>query len=133
MNLESKVFPTIISFFKSQYFKFLIIGGINTLFGYIVLTFFLWLQLPHSLAFLIGTLIGIIFNFFTTGRLVFKSSNNKLFFRFILGYLFLYVLNLSLFKGFLFLIPNQYLASFFSTALVSIPAYFVNKKFIFAR
>jgi putative flippase GtrA len=52
-------------------FRFLLVGGINTMFGYGAYAFFLWSGLHYASAALFATIAGVIFNFFTTGRLVF--------------------------------------------------------------
>ena len=80
-----------------QFMKFIFIGGINTLFGYGVYLFFLFFGLNFAIAALVSTILGIIFNFFTTGRFVFNSKNNSLFFRFILVYVLIYFFTVKLF------------------------------------
>ena len=114
-----------------QFMKFIFIGGINTLFGYGVYLFFLFFGLNFAIAALVSTILGIIFNFFTTGRFVFNSKNNSLFFRFILVYVIIYfftVIGLSIlysngisyeFGGAILILPNVFLS------------FFLNKKFVF--
>ncbi|MBT3778024.1 MAG: GtrA family protein [Pelagibacteraceae bacterium] len=114
-----------------QFMKFIFIGGINTLFGYGVYLFFLFFGLNFAIAALVSTILGIIFNFFTTGRFVFNSKNNSLFFRFILVYVLIYfftVIGLSIlysngisyeFGGAILILPNAFLS------------FFLNKKFVF--
>ena len=67
-------------------FRFLVIGVVNTLFSYLIYTVLVLLGLHYSLATLIATILGIIFNFFTTGRIVFKNQQNALLPRFVLVY-----------------------------------------------
>ena len=62
---------------KNQTFiRFIFIGVINTIFGYGIYLIFLFAGLNFALAVLLSTILGVIFNFFTTGRFVFNSTNN---------------------------------------------------------
>jgi putative flippase GtrA len=81
--------------------RFLFVGAINTLFGYSVFAFFVLIGLHYALAALLGTVLGILFNFKTTGTIVFKNHDNRLILRFFGVYGFMYVIgvaNLKLFK-----------------------------------
>ena len=49
-------------------------GVLNTLFGFGCYSFFLWIGLHYVWAALFGNILGVLFNFFSTGRLVFSSS-----------------------------------------------------------
>jgi putative flippase GtrA len=44
---------------------------------------------------LLATILGVLFNFQTTGKLVFGSKNNKLIFRFVLVYVVTFLLNVE--------------------------------------
>lgn len=68
-------------------------GGLNTLFGYGLFAFFIFLHFNYLVAITFGTIIAIIFNFKTTGLIVFKSNDNKLIFKFFGVYLIVYILN----------------------------------------
>ena len=48
-----------------------------------------------TIAAFFSTLLGIIFNFFTIGRLVFQSKNNALFYKFVFVYGFLYLISIA--------------------------------------
>lgn len=81
--------------------RFLCVGAINTVFGYSAFAFFFLIGLHYALAALFGTILGILFNFKTTGTIVFKSHDNRLILRFFGVYGFMYVIgvaNLKLFK-----------------------------------
>ena len=56
-----------------QFFKFLAVGALNTLFGYGVFSTLIVLGMNAGLSLFIATLSGVLFNFFSTGRLVFAS------------------------------------------------------------
>jgi putative flippase GtrA len=69
------------------------VGLINTLFGYLLFIFLIWLNLHYWLALLISQIIGVLFNYKTTGYLVFENKSNKLIFYFFLVYGFMYLIN----------------------------------------
>jgi putative flippase GtrA len=116
-----------------RFFRFLVVGGINTLFGYIVYAGFILLNLHYSLAALFSTILGIIFNFFTTGRIVFKDRRSNLIVRFFGVYAVYYVLNVSLLK----LLTAQGLNSLVSGAITALPlavlSYFLSRTFVFKQ
>ena len=70
----------------SQFVRFLLVGGLNTAFGYALFGAIYLLTSRHTLAVVIATIIGVIFNFFSTGRLVFAYCGALAFVPFVLGY-----------------------------------------------
>lgn len=125
----------ILSFLKqnSQFIRFLFIGGINTLFGYSVYVTGLILGLHFSLAALFANILGVLFNFKTTGRFVFKSRNNALIFRFIGVYIFLYLLNVSLLNLFHLFSFDLKIAGAMTLLPLAILSFLLNKAFVFKR
>lgn len=78
-----------------QFVKFLLVGGLNTLFGCLMFSTFIFLRLPFQLANLLTLILGVLFNFKTTGILVFRSHNNALIFKFLAVYLISYAVSTS--------------------------------------
>ena len=78
--------------------KFLVVGGINTVFGYSCYAGFLFMGLHYSLAALFATLVGIAFNYLTTSRFVFNASSANISrgLGFVLVYSLQYFINISL-------------------------------------
>lgn len=74
---------------------FVLVGVLNTLFGYGCYALLLWLGLHYGMATLLGTILGVLFNFRTTGRLVFQNHDNRLLGRFILVYVVGYGANVA--------------------------------------
>lgn len=54
--------------------RFLIIGGINTLFGYSCYAGLLFLGFHYAWAALFGTILGVLFNFVNTSKFVFDAN-----------------------------------------------------------
>jgi putative flippase GtrA len=80
-----------------QFVKFLFVGLLNTLFGYAVFAALVYAGVPAMPALVLTYVVGVLFNFVTTGRLVFSGSRASLA-RFIAGYVVIYFFNLALFK-----------------------------------
>jgi putative flippase GtrA len=76
--------------------RFFVVGGANTLFGYGAYATLLFVGLHYAAAALLGTIAGVIFNFFTTGRLVFGHARSDAIGRFVAVYALLYGVNVAL-------------------------------------
>jgi putative flippase GtrA len=80
---------------------------------------------------LVSQICGILFNFKTTGTIVFRNRNNRLIFRFFGVYLLTYLLNYGLLR----LLESFGVGRLVGGAIVVLPlallAYFLNKKFVF--
>ena len=74
--------------------RFIGVGFLNTLVGYGIYAVFIALGVRYLFALLAATIIGVIFNYFSFGRLVF-NSNGSLgnFVKFIIGYTAVYFAN----------------------------------------
>lgn len=113
--------------------KFILVGIINTVFGYIVFASLIALGLHYTLAIFLGTCLGIIFNFHTFGRLVFNNQKYNLLYKFIITYGIIYIVNISVVKWLLSLGLNIYLAGFLSTILMAGLSYTLNKLWVFRK
>lgn len=76
--------------------RFLIVGTINTGFSYLIYAVCLYIGFRYQFANLIAVILGIIFSFKTQGHFVFKNPNNKLFGRFLLSWLFIYLCTIGI-------------------------------------
>ena len=68
------------------FIKFLAVGVLNTLFGYGIFALLLFIGLHYAVASILATICGVLFNFKTTGTLVFNNNDNRLIFKFISVY-----------------------------------------------
>lgn len=78
---------------RSKFVRFLLVGGLNTAFGYGLYALLILLHVPYPLAVFLSTTAGVLFNFKTYGTLVFGSHDNRRIWRFIAVYALVYVLN----------------------------------------
>ena len=120
--------------FSWRFLKFLMVGALNTVFGYSVFALFTYLNLHYTISTLLATILGILFNFKTTGCIVFKNGDNKLIFKFLFVYGVTYLLSIAFLRicehfGF----TNMYL----NYAILLLPnamiAYSLMKKFVFTN
>ena len=78
-----------------NFFKFLTVGFINTIFGYSIYAILLFFDTPYSFALFISTFFGIIFNYFSFGRIVYCEKNNfAVFYRFVIAYSITFSINI---------------------------------------
>jgi putative flippase GtrA len=113
------------------FLRYLIVGAINTLFGYSAFALLLYVGLHYTLAWLIAAGAGILFNFNTTGRIVFKNSNHQLLIKFLKVYLLLYLINVTLLKLMVIFAINLYLGSAVILLPMAFVAYQLNKRLVF--
>lgn len=118
-------------FVKNKFIRFLFVGGLNTAFGYGIFASMLWFGLHYTLASFLSTILGILFNFKTTGVIVFDSHNNLLILKFFAVYGITYVL--GVFGLYLFSLLR--VSPYISGALLILPmacaSFILNKKFVF--
>lgn len=114
-----------------HFLRFLIVGFINTVFGYIAFSLLLYSGLHYAVASFFSACAGILFNFNTTGRIVFKNSNHRLLVRFFQVYALLYLINLALLKLMVIFAINLYLGSAVIVLPMAFLSYVLNKKFVF--
>ncbi len=114
-----------------RFANYLLVGGLNTLFGYSVFTAMVWAGLHYSLAIAVATVLGTLFNFKSTGALVFKSRDNSRLVRFLLVYAVVYGVNvlsvgLLMHVGF-----NAYYGGLIMVLPLALLAYWLNSQFVF--
>ncbi len=80
---------------SARFIRFLWVGGLNTLFGYAVFLTCLWLGMHYALSAGISTVLGVLFNFRSTGKLVFGKQDVRLLPLFVGVYVVVYLVNVS--------------------------------------
>lgn len=82
---------------KKRWAKYIGVGGLNTIVGYGLYAALLLAGLPYLWALFFATILGVIFNYFSIGRLVFRSRGGWLAFgKFIFAYALTYVTNAAI-------------------------------------
>ena len=76
-----------------KFFKFLFVGFLNTAFSYFLYALFITIGFVANIALFFQYVFGVLWNFKTTGTIVFQNKNNKLIFKFVLSYVFTFLIN----------------------------------------
>ena len=122
---------------QSEYFvqivKFILVGILNTIFGYSLWALLLFLGMHYALAVIVSTIIAVLFNFKTTGSIVFKNRDNKLLFKFVQVYIITMCLNIFLLKIAKTAGLNLYIAGFVLTIVVAMITFLLQKFYVFRR
>lgn len=113
---------------QKQFIIFLCVGIMNTVFGYSLFVFFIFLNAPYCVAFLFAALFGLFFNFITTGRIVFKNKSFKVIYKFVLVIAIMYFLNIIFFKIINLRINDFYISGLMTMSLTALTAFYLNKK-----
>lgn len=117
-----------------QFVRFLFVGALNTLFGYLLYVFFVWIGCNEVFAPLFSTILGILFNFKTIGVIVFQSHNNRLLGKFFCVYAVVYVCNVLGLKLFAWLgVENLYISGAILLLPSALLGFILNKKWVFVR
>lgn len=113
-------------------FRFVVVGLLNTLFGYGVYAALVLFDIEYHLALTLATLTGIFFNFKTTGVIVFENRDLRPILKFFFGYLLVYSVNLVLLTAIVGLIENKIVSQGVCLPLVVPLSYAINKRFVFS-
>ena len=116
---------------SNRYMRFLVAGGLNTLFGFAVYSAAILMGAPIWLALLVGMLAGTGFNFITTGGYVFRDLSLSRFPRFVICYLFIYLVNLGLIGLLSTWLGNPILSQAAITIPMAFLAYLIMARFVF--
>ena len=115
----------------SVFLRFVAVGVLNTAFGYGVFSILVWFGVLPELALLISTIVGVLFNFATTGSLVFRNSDRSLFLRFALVYTVIYLLNAAALRGLLWMGVSPFLAQAGIMPFSVVLTFFAMRRFVF--
>ena len=115
-----------------QFVTFLFVGVLNTLVGYLLYAFFVWVGCNYIFAPLFSTVLGVLFNFKTIGVIVFKSHNNRLIGKFFGVYGIVYVCNVLGLRGLAGCgVTNMYAAGAILVLPLALLGFILNKKWVF--
>lgn len=79
--------------------KFLGTGILNTVFGYAIYAALLFINVPYLIALFVATVVGLVFNYFSFGRMVFHGHSGWFVFgKFVVAYALIYGANAVLLR-----------------------------------
>ena len=113
--------------------KFILVGILNTAFGYGAFALLMYTGLHYSAAVVLSTIAGILFNFKTTGVLVFKNKDNSLIFKFIAVYTLVCITGIIILRLAQIAHINLYFAGLVSTGICAVTAFLLNKDWVFKK
>lgn len=114
-----------------RFIRFVLIGGINTIFSYAVYAVFLFLGFDYVVANFLALAVGILFSFKTQSAFVFYNSDNRLLGRFFICWSFIYLTNIFFIREMLMLGLNAYVAGALAIPPITILSYLTQKFFVF--
>ena len=104
--------------------KFLGIGVLNTLFGYGIYACLVFIGMPMLTSLFVATVLGVIFNYWSFGRVVFKVKGGWFVFgKFIVAYTAVYLINAALLSV---LTEGEYLNAYFAQAVCILPSVLIS-------
>ena len=121
----------IASLWQNTFCRFILIGILNTVFGYGVYAILVLITVEYHVALTIATILGTLFNFKTTGTIVFRNNKNRLIFRFIAVYGIVYVLNQIVLTVLVKAGINELISQAIVLPVMAVLAFGMNKKYVF--
>jgi len=118
---------------KKQVINFILVGMLNTIFGYALYVLFIFIGMHYILAIFLATIIGVLFNFKTISHFVFKTHNNSLIFRFIGVYVIVFLINILIITIFKSMDMNDYIAGLLAVVPCAILSFVLNKVFVYKK
>jgi putative flippase GtrA len=116
---------------NGQFVRFLAVGSLNTLFGYGVFSLLVVAELVPGVALLIATVLGVLFNYFTTGRIVFATQGLGRLPWFVGAYSLTFLFNLLSLRGLISVGLSPLLAQALLLPVVTVTNFALNKLLVF--
>jgi putative flippase GtrA len=111
--------------------RFLVVGALNSAVGYGLFAGLVLLGLSPEAALLIATVLGVIFNFATTGHFVFGNRNLHRIMRFIVVYSVVYLFNAAALRGLTLLMVPPLLAQLILLPVAAVMTFVALRSFVF--
>ena len=111
--------------------RFLAVGMLNTVFGYSAFALLFVVTQNRNASLIAATVLGTLFNFFTTGRIVFGNRTWRTLLPFVLAYGVALVLNLLVLNLLVALKVGTLVAQAVSLPVVVVISYLINARFVF--
>ena len=115
------------------FIRYILVGGLNTAFGYTVFALLVLMGMHYYLGILFATLVGVIFNFVTYGNLVFRKSGWKSIWKFTCIYGILYFVNVTVVYIFLPLLRNIYVANALAVGFIAVLGFYLNRRYVYEK
>ncbi|WP_158816270.1 GtrA family protein [Methylocapsa sp. S129] len=113
------------------FLRFLAVGGLNTIFGYVSYAAFVLVGAPLWLAVVGATVLAFLFNFISYGGIVFGSTSHLLLPRFLIFYSGLGILNFVLLRVLTHLNVGSLWAQALLLPVLAVVGFVGMRKFVF--
>lgn len=134
MNIIKQAIDFFLNNISNKFIRFIFVGVLNTIFGYGVYCLMILIGFSYVWATLISQILGVLFNFITTGNLVFEDNDKRLIFKFILSYITTYFINIGANRALqVHFDCNQYISGFGAILLSALSSFFILKFFVFRK
>jgi putative flippase GtrA len=122
------------SIYKSEIVRFLIIGILNTIIGYLIFVAFYFFIEERNFALSLTYIFSILFNYKTYAKYVFTVRDKQIFINFVIIYISIFIFNISILEFFInILLLNIYISQFLAICIVTPILYILNKRYVFVR
>jgi putative flippase GtrA len=111
--------------------RFLIVGGLNTLFGFTVYSLLALTDLSTWIVLMISNVAGIAFNFVTTGGLVFRNMSLPIVPRFLISYGVIFFIYLGLIQWLSPVCGGRIMAMAVIVLPMVVLTYLIQSRFVF--
>lgn len=118
---------------RAQLARFVLVGGLNTAFGYAVYLVLLLVGMPYPVASLGALVLGILTGFRLHGSLVFDNRDSSLLWRFVACWATIYLCNVMFIKVLLLLGVDAYWAGGIAIVPVALLSYVTQKFLVFGK
>ncbi len=112
--------------------RFLVVGGVNTVFGYSIFAITYLLSDSYIAALIVSVLIGVTFNFFSIGSVVFRNLAGRRFVLFCLNYAVAFAANYLMLEALVAVGMNPLVAQVICLPPFITISYGLNARFVFA-
>ena len=116
-----------------RFVRFLVVGGVNTLFGYSIFALVYLLSGNHVAALVVSVAIGVTFNFFSIGGVVFRTLAGRRFVLFCLNYAVALGVNYVMLEGLVAAGVEPLLAQVICMPVFIAVSYGLNARFVFRQ
>jgi putative flippase GtrA len=113
--------------------RFLIVGLLNTSVGYTLFTIVFLLTGWHRFAIIAATILGVLFNFFSLGYMVFGNLTARALLPFVLGYGVTLSINILALEVLINWGLHPLLAQALMLPFIALMVYSINSRFVFKK
>jgi putative flippase GtrA len=116
-----------------RFLRFVVVGLANTVFGYAVFAALYLVLNAYRPAIVIATVIGVLFNFLSTGSAVFANRSIRAFVPYMLGYAIVCGINIFLVDWLVALGSKPLLAQMTVLPFLAVISFVINDRIVFGR